>query len=44
MREVNKQVILDALRQLGGDKTTAASVLGIGKSTLYRKIKEYGID
>jgi len=44
IREVNKQVILDALRQLGGDKTTAATVLGIGKSTLYRKIKEYGID
>jgi transcriptional regulator of acetoin/glycerol metabolism len=26
-----------------GDKLTTAKVLGIGKTTLYRKLKEYGI-
>jgi len=44
IREVNKQLILDTLDRLGGNKAMAASVLGIGKSTLYRKVKEYEID
>jgi DNA-binding NtrC family response regulator len=35
--------ILDAIRKTHGDKLTAAKLLGIGKTTLYRKLKEYGI-
>ncbi len=42
--EMEKQAILDTIRQLNGDKITAARLLGIGKTTLYRKLKEYGID
>lgn len=42
--EMEKQAILHTLRQLRGDKLTAARLLGIGKTTLYRKLKEYGIE
>jgi len=38
-----RQAILSTLDTLKGDKLMAAKVLGIGKTTLYRKLKEYGI-
>ena len=41
--ELEKQAILGTIRQLKGDKLMAAKLLGIGKTTLYRKLKEYGI-
>ena len=41
--EMEKQAILRTIRQLNGDKLMAAQLLGIGKTTLYRKLKEYGI-
>ncbi|HEX4154848.1 MAG TPA: sigma-54 dependent transcriptional regulator [Acidobacteriaceae bacterium] len=41
--ELEKQAILATLRQLNGDKLMAARLLGIGKTTLYRKLKEYGV-
>lgn len=40
--ELEKQTILGAISQLNGDKLLAARLLGIGKTTLYRKLKEYG--
>jgi DNA-binding NtrC family response regulator len=43
LAEVEKQTILQALERLNGDKLMAARMLGIGKTTLYRKLKEYGI-
>jgi DNA-binding NtrC family response regulator len=42
MAFLEKQAILGAIAQLHGDKLTAAKLLGIGKTTLYRKLKEYG--
>jgi two-component system response regulator HydG len=42
MAEVERQTILTAIQQLNGDKLLAARLLGIGKTTLYRKLKEYG--
>jgi DNA-binding NtrC family response regulator len=42
MAELEKQTILNAIAQLNGDKLMAARLLGIGKTTLYRKVKEYG--
>jgi len=41
--EVEKRAILGTIRQLNGDKPTAARLLGIGKTTLYRKLKEYSL-
>jgi transcriptional regulator of acetoin/glycerol metabolism len=40
---MEKDAILGTIRQLKGDKLMAAKLLGIGKTTLYRKLKEYGI-
>jgi len=39
--ELEKHTILNALTQVNGDKILAARLLGIGKTTLYRKLKEY---
>jgi len=38
-----KAAILQALRVTKGDRTLAAASLGIGRTTLYRKLKEYGM-
>ena len=40
--ELERRAILRALRESGGDKLAAARLLGIGKTTLYRKLKQYG--
>lgn len=40
--EMERQSILATIAQLNGDKLLAARLLGIGKTTLYRKLKEYG--
>ena len=39
--ELERRAIFRALRETGGDKLAAARLLGIGKTTLYRKLKEY---
>ncbi len=43
LAELEREAILGAIRILNGDKLQAAKLLGIGKTTLYRKLKEYGI-
>lgn len=42
LAQLEKQAILHAIHALHGDKLEAARQLGIGKTTLYRKLKEYG--
>lgn len=41
LAELERRAILHALRETGGDKLAAARLLGIGKTTLYRKLKAY---
>jgi len=41
--ELEKKAILGTISELKGDKLMAAKLLGIGKTTLYRKLKEYGV-
>jgi DNA-binding NtrC family response regulator len=43
LAEVEKRAILHALDYSKGDRTVAAAMLGIGRTTLYRKLKEYGL-
>lgn len=38
---LEKEAILSTLNKLKGDRLLAARLLGIGKTTLYRKLKEY---
>jgi two-component system response regulator HydG len=41
LEEIERRTILRALREASGDKLVAARLLGIGKTTLYRKLKQY---
>jgi transcriptional regulator with PAS, ATPase and Fis domain len=41
LEELERRAILRALRETAGDKLAAAHLLGIGKTTLYRKLKQY---
>ncbi|AWM33640.1 sigma-54-dependent transcriptional regulator [Hymenobacter nivis] len=43
LRRVEEQHIRRILLEAGGNKTEAARVLGIGLTTLYRKVQEYGL-
>ena len=42
--EVEKQHIIEALKQTGYNKSRAAQLLGIDRKTLYNKLKLYGIE
>jgi DNA-binding NtrC family response regulator len=41
--ELEKQAIAEALAFTRGDRGRAAALLGIGRTTLYRKLKSYGL-
>ena len=43
IEDLERQQILRALKQAGGNRTLAAELLGIGRTTLYSKIRLYGI-
>lgn len=44
LEQMERQAIVDALEFTRGDRARAAHLLGIGRTTLYRKLKRYGID
>ena len=41
---VERNAIVQMLKETGGNKLETAKRLGIGRQTLYNKIKAYGID
>jgi len=41
LEELERRAIISALRETAGDKQAAARLLGVGKTTLYRKLKQY---
>lgn len=41
--EIEKEMMLDALRKSGGNRSKAADILGWGRTTLWRKLKKYKI-
>jgi DNA-binding NtrC family response regulator len=42
LRDLERAYILDVLRQVDGNKSRAAEILGVDRKTLYRKLVEYG--
>lgn len=44
IEEVEKQTIIDSLIITNGNKTNAANILDISRTSLYEKITKYGID
>lgn len=44
LEDLERRAILNALQSAGGDRLRAAKLLGIGKTTIYRKLKEYGLE
>ncbi len=41
LRELEREYILQTLRQAGGNKSRAAEILGLDRKTLYRKLEEF---
>ena len=44
LREMERMKILETLQSFGGNRATTAKALGIGRNTLWRKLKEYEIE
>ncbi len=43
LADIEKRAIMEAIQVTKGDRTMAADLLGIGRTTLYRKLKSYGV-
>jgi len=43
LKRVEKQIILQTLKEQGGNRTRTAEILGIGRRTLIRKLQDYGV-
>ena len=43
LAEIEKRYILSVLQQFGGNQVQAAAALGIDRSKLYRRLKQYGV-
>jgi len=43
LTDVEKQIILDTLRSVGGNRLRTAKILGIHRSSLYEKMKQHNV-
>jgi len=44
IEQVERDALVRALAEAGGNRTRAAEIAGIGRATLYRKMRSYGLD
>jgi len=44
LEELERKAIAESLQATGGHRLRAAKLLGMGKTTMYRKLKEYGLE
>jgi len=44
LQDLERKAIKEALEAVSGDRVRAAKLLGIGKTTIYRKLKEYDLE
>ena len=44
LRALEREYILEVMRQAGGNKTRAAEILGMDRKTLYRKLHEFELE
>ncbi len=44
LQDLERQAIAEAFRETGGNKKQTAERLGMSRNTLYRKLREYGIE
>jgi DNA-binding NtrC family response regulator len=42
--QAEKAAIQDAIAKTGGNREKAAETLGVGRATLYRKLRQYGME
>jgi len=44
LKELERRAIMEALQAAGGECQRASKMLGIGKTTIYRKVRKYGLE
>ena len=44
VEEAERQLIIQALKEMGGNRTRAAEKIGMSRRTLHRKLKKYGFE
>lgn len=44
LHDIEKRMVLEALRKAGGNKSRAASLLGLTRSQLYTRLKRHGLE
>lgn len=44
LEEIEKSAIAKTIQEVSGNMSMASKILGIGRSTLYRKIRKYGLE